>query len=136
MNWLKNVIRPKLRQLVGAKQKDVPDNLWHKCPACSQMIFHRELDKNAHVCQHCGHHVRIGAKRRLKLLFDDGAYETIVLPEALTDPLKFVDLKRYTDRLKEARTKNETADALTVACGQLDGYETVIAVLDFAFMGG
>ena len=136
MNWLKNVIRPKLRQLVGAEKKDVPDNLWHKCPACAQMIFHRELEKNAHVCQHCGHHMRIGAERRLKSLFDDGAYETIALPDPLVDPLKFKDLKRYTDRLKDARAKNDTADALTVAHGKLGGQETVIAVLDFAFMGG
>jgi len=136
MNWLKNVIRPKLRQLVGAEKKDVPDNLWHKCPACSQMIFHRELEKNSHVCQHCGHHMRIGAEWRLKSLFDEGDYKTIELPEALTDPLKFKDLKRYTDRLKEARAKHDAADALTVALGTLGGQRAVIAVLDFAFMGG
>ena len=136
MNWLKNVIRPKLRQLVGAEKKDVPENLWHKCPACSQMIFHRELEKNAHVCQHCGHHMRIGAALRLTALFDDGAYDRIDLPDALVDPLKFKDLKRYTDRLKDARTKNDAQDALTVAHGNLGGQKAVIAVLDFAFMGG
>jgi len=136
MNWLKNVIRPKLRQLVGVHKRDVPDNLWHKCPACSQMIFHRELEKNAYVCQHCGHHMRISADRRFKSLFDYGEYEIMVLPEALADPLKFKDLKRYTDRLKDARAKNETPDALTVAVGALGGQRTVIAVLNFAFMGG
>ena len=121
MNWLKNVIRPKLRQLVGVEKRDVPDNLWHKCPACSQMIFHRELEKNIYVCQHCGHHMRIGADRRFKSLFDHGRYETIVLPEALVDPLKFKDRKRYTDRLKDARVKNDTSDALAVAVGALGG---------------
>ena len=136
MNWLKNVIRPKLRQLVGVNKRDVPDNLWHKCPACNQMIFHRELEKNAHVCQHCGHHMRIGADRRFKSLFDYGEYETMVLPEALADPLKFKDLKRYTDRLKDAQAKGNTPDALTVAVGALGGQRTVIAVLNFAFMGG
>jgi len=136
VNWLKNVIRPKLRQLVGGEKKDVPDNLWHKCPACSQMIFHRELEKNIHVCQHCGHHMRIGAELRLKSLFDDGAYETVALPAALIDPLKFKDLKRYTDRLKDARAKNDADDALTVAHGMMGGHKAVIAVLDFAFMGG
>lgn len=136
MNWLKNVIRPKLRQLVGGQKKDVPDNLWHKCPACSQMIFHRELEKNEHVCQHCGHHMRIGAERRLKSLFDEAEYQTIELPDALADPLKFKDIKRYTDRLKEARGKNGASDALTVAHGKLGGNKVVIAVLDFAFMGG
>ena len=136
MNWLKNVVRPKLRQLVGVEKRDVRDNLWHKCPACSQMIFHRELEKNAHVCQHCGHHMRIGAHRRFKSIFNDGEYETMVLPDALVDPLKFKDLKRYTDRLKDARAKNDTSDALTVAVGTLGGQRAVIAVLDFAFMGG
>tara|TARA_Y100000589_G_scaffold25755_1_gene21230 strand:- start:530 stop:1492 length:963 start_codon:yes stop_codon:yes gene_type:complete len=136
MNWLKNVIRPKLRQLVGVEKREVPDNLWHKCPACSQMIFHRELEKNIYVCQHCGHHMRIGADRRFKSLFDHGRYEAIVLPEALVDPLKFKDRKRYTDRLKDARVKNDTSDALAVAVGALGGQNAVIAVLDFAFMGG
>ncbi len=136
MNWLKNVIRPKLRQLVGVEKRDVPDNLWRKCPACSQMIFHRELEKNAHVCQYCGHHMRIGADRRFKSLFDYGEYETMALPEALADPLKFKDLKRYTDRLKDARAESGTPDALTVAVGSLGGQRAVIAVLNFAFMGG
>ena len=136
MNWLKNVIRPKLRQLVGSKSKNVPENLWRQCPECSQMIFHRELEKNAYVCQHCGYHIRIGSERRLKSIFDDGEYETVTLPEVLTDPLKFKDLKRYTDRLKEARARNDTSDALTVALGTLGGQRVIIAALDFAFMGG
>ncbi|MDD9877052.1 MAG: acetyl-CoA carboxylase, carboxyltransferase subunit beta [Magnetovibrio sp.] len=136
MNWLKNIVRPKLRELVGGQKKDVPENLWHKCPDCSQMIFHRELEKNLHVCQHCGHHMRIGAEARLKTLFDEGAYQTIELPEAPADPLKFRDIKKYTDRLKEARGKNGATDALTVAHGTIGGNKAVIAVLDFAFMGG
>ena len=136
MNWLKNVIRPKLRQLVGVEKRDLPDNLWQKCPACSQMIFHRELEKNTHVCQHCGHHMRIGADQRFKSLFDDNKYEIVVLPNTLVDPLKFKDLKRYTDRLKDARAKNKGSDSLTVAVGPLGGQRAVIAVLDFAFMGG
>jgi len=136
MNWLKNFVRPKLRQLVGGEKKDVPDNLWHKCPDCSQMIFHRELEKNLHVCQHCGHHMRLGAKARLDCLFDDASYTAIDLPESLADPLKFRDIKKYTDRIKEARTKTGAEDALTVAHGTLGGNKAVIAVLDFAFMGG
>ena len=136
MNWLKNVVRPKLRQLVGATKKNVPENLWQQCPACNQMIFHRELEKHTYVCQHCDFHIRIGSQQRLKSLFDNSEYETITLPDAMTDPLKFRDVRRYTDRLKEARAKNETSDALTVAIGGLGGQRTVIAVLDFAFMGG
>ncbi len=135
MNWLKNFVRPKLRELVGG-QKEVPENLWHKCIACSQMIFHRDLEKNFHVCQHCGHHMRLGADQRLSLLFDDGGFELVKLPKVVADPLKFRDLKRYTDRLKEARAKTGVEDALKVAVGTMGGNTVVMAVLDFAFMGG
>ena len=135
MNWLKNFVRPKLRELVGG-QKEVPENLWHKCVACGQMIFHRDLEKNLHVCQHCGHHMRLGADQRMKLLFDDGKFQLVPLPKVLADPLKFRDLKRYTDRLKEARSKTGVDDALKVATGTMGGNAVVVAVLDFAFMGG
>ena len=135
MNWLTNFVRPKLRELVRG-QKDIPDNLWRKCPGCEKMIFHRDLEKNLSVCQHCGHHMRIGADQRLEMLFDGGAYGTLETDSALADPLKFRDQKKYTDRLKEARGKTEASDALTVAHGKLGGIEVVIAVLDFDFMGG
>lgn len=134
MNWLKNVIRPKLRELVG--RKDVPENLWHKCPSCDQMIFHRDLEKNLHVCQHCGHHMRISAKRRLELLFDDGEYMVHRQPDPVSDPLKFRDLKPYASRLKDARGKTGDQDALIVAEGKLGGDVVVIAAFNFDFMGG
>jgi acetyl-CoA carboxylase carboxyl transferase subunit beta len=135
MNWLKNFVRPKLRELVGG-QKEVPENLWHKCVACGQMIFHRDLEKNLHVCQHCGHHMRLGADARMNLLFDEDGFELIALPQVIADPLKFKDLKRYTDRLKEARAKTGVDDALKVGFGTIGGNDAVVAVLDFAFMGG
>ena len=135
MNWLTNFVRPKLRELVRG-QKEIPDDLWRKCRGCEEMIFHRDLEKNLSVCQHCGHHMRIGASARLEMLFDGGAYETVELESAAADPLKFRDQKRYIDRLKEARSKTDAPDALTVAHGKLGGIEAVIAVLDFDFMGG
>ncbi len=135
MNWLKNFVRPKLRELVGG-QKEVPENLWHKCAACGQMIFHRDLEKNLHVCQHCGHHMRLGAEERMQLLFDEDGFEIIKLPKVIADPLKFRDLKRYTDRLKEARAKTNVDDALRVAFGTMGGNGVVMAALDFGFMGG
>jgi len=134
VNWLTNFVRPKLRELVG--QKQIPDNLWHKCPTCGQMIFHRDLDRNLQVCQHCGHHMRIRAEARLKIMFDDGEFHSIELPAAIVDPLKFRDRKKYADRLKEAQAKNGVNDALTVAHGTMGGIPVVIAVLDFGFMGG
>ncbi|MEQ8701378.1 MAG: acetyl-CoA carboxylase, carboxyltransferase subunit beta [Bauldia litoralis] len=135
MSWLSNFVRPKIRALTS---RDVPENLWVKCPACSQMIFHRELDANQKVCTHCGHHMRIGARDRLTALFDDGAFTEIEPPQAVVDPLRFRDRKRYTERLREAQAKagSSNADAMIVAHGTMGGMPTVVAVFDFAFMGG
>jgi acetyl-CoA carboxylase carboxyl transferase subunit beta len=133
MNWISNFVRPKIRALV---QKNVPDNLWRKCSDCAQMIFHRELEANLSVCPHCGHHMRIGAGERLKMLFDEGEYKTIELPEVPLDPLKFRDRKRYVERLKEAQLKTGAKEAVRVAHGTMGGQPVVIAAFDFSFMGG
>jgi acetyl-CoA carboxylase carboxyl transferase subunit beta len=135
MNWLKNFVRPKLRKLVGGG-KDVPDNLWHNCANCQQMVFHRDLEKNLSVCPHCGCHLRVNARLRLSMLTDGGQYQTATLPTTVTDPLKFRDRRKYIDRLKEARAETGAGDALTVATGRMGGINVVIAVLDFQFMGG
>jgi acetyl-CoA carboxylase carboxyl transferase subunit beta len=135
MSWLTNVVLPKIRTFVA--KREVPDNLWTKCPACGQMLFHRELEKHLNVCHHCGHHLRIGVEQRLRLLFDGGAYHRIELPRPLVDPLKFRDRKRYTDRLKEAQAERGAgADAIQVAHGEIGGTKTVVAAFDFSFMGG
>jgi acetyl-CoA carboxylase carboxyl transferase subunit beta len=134
MNWLTNFVRPKFRALV--KQNEQPDNLWFKCPNCGQMIFHRDLEENLFVCQHCSHHLRVEVKKRLEMMFDDGQYNRIELPAAVTDPLKFRDIKRYTDRLKESRAKTGEEDAIIVAHGLMGGHNVVIAAFDFSFMGG
>ena len=135
MNWLKNFVKPKLQKLVGGG-KDIPDNLWHKCLECSQMIFHRDLEKHLHVCQHCGHHMRLPARLRLQMLFDGGEYKTVEMASTTDDPLKFRDRRKYTDRLKEARNATGADDALRVAHGKMGGIGVVIAALDFGFMGG
>lgn len=135
MNWLKNFVPPKLRDLVTG-QKDIPENLWHKCSSCAQMIFHRDLDKNNHVCQHCGHHMRINAEARLTLLFNGDAYTALELEDTIADPLKFKDIKKYSDRIKDARAKTGKVDAITVASGNMGGNPVVVAVFDFSFMGG
>ncbi|MGB0747480.1 MAG: acetyl-CoA carboxylase, carboxyltransferase subunit beta [Magnetospiraceae bacterium] len=134
MNWLTNFVRPKLRGLVA--QKEVPENLWVKCGNCGQMIFHRDLDENHRVCQHCDHHMRLGAKGRLRMLFDDGEYTLAELPEIPNDPLKFKDRRRYTDRIKDAQTKTGEKDAIQVGLGKMDGMDVVVAAFDFGYMGG
>jgi len=134
VNWIKNVVRPKIKGFLGTR--DVPDNKWIKCPETGQMVFHRDLEANQFVIPGSGFHMRVPSKKRLKQLFDDGEYETIKTPEVALDPLKFRDEKRYTDRLKDARHKTGLEDAVAVAKGTLNGLEVVAAVQDFSFMGG
>ena len=134
MNWLTNYVRPKIRALV--EKDDVPDNLWHQCPGCEQMIFHRELETSLNVCTHCGHHMRLPAAKRLQMLFDDGEFETVDLPALKGDPLKFRDRKRYSDRLKDMRNATGETDALIVAHGEMGGRKAVVAVMNFDFMAG
>ena len=135
MNWLSNFVLPKIRAVVP--KKAVPDNLWTKCPGCEQMLFHRELEANLHVCRNCGHHLRIGAEQRLKILFGDGAFTRIELPKTIVDPLKFRDRRRYADRLREGQAAHGAGtDAVVVAHGQIDGFACVVAAFEFQFMGG
>jgi len=135
MNWITNFVRPKIKALITTK-KDVPDNLWQKCPACDAMMYHQELVRHLSVCQQCGHHLRMTVAERLKMLFDNGVYEDVELPKTAPDPLKFRDRKKYTDRLKEAQATAGRKDAIVVAQGQIGGQTTVVAAFDFSFMGG
>jgi acetyl-CoA carboxylase carboxyl transferase subunit beta len=135
MNWLTNFVLPRIRAAVATK-RDVPENLWHKCPGCGQMLFHRELDANLRVCGNCGQHLRLGPAQRLALLFDDGAGEPVDLPKVVADPLKFRDSKRYADRLKEAHGRTGGRDAVMVAHGTIGGAPAVVAAFDFEFLGG
>jgi acetyl-CoA carboxylase carboxyl transferase subunit beta len=135
MSWLTNTLLPKIRAVVS--KREVPDNLWTKCAACGQMLFHRELEKNLNVCHACGHHMRIDAKKRMAVLFDEGEFTRIELPRPVLDPLKFRDSKRYTDRLKEAQANHGAgSDAIIVAYGKIGGQDAVVAAFDFGFMGG
>ena len=134
MNWITNYVRPKIRSLI--KKQDVPENLWEKCSSCGQMIFHREMEENLRVCTSCGHHLRVSAAYRLNMLFDDGDYTLIELPETIADPLRFRDRERYSERLRKARSKTELNDAIQVAHGTMGGQQVVIAAFDFSFMGG
>lgn len=134
MSWLNEFVRPKIRTLLG--RKEAPDNLWHQCPSCQQMVFHLELAATKKVCPHCGFHMRATATDRLNWTFDQGAYTRIELPKAVPDPLKFRDQKRYTDRLKEARDKTKQDDAILVAHGLIGGCAAVVAAMSFDFITG
>lgn len=135
MNWISNLIPPRIRSFVG-EQKEVPDNLWQKCSGCEGMLFHRDLKANHNVCYHCGHHLRFSVNDRLDMMFDEGAYDTIDLPNVPLDPLKFKDRKKYTDRIKEAQSKTGLKEAITIAKGTMGGLPVVIAAFNFRYMGG
>lgn len=134
MSWLTNYVKPKLQKALGGR--DTPDNLWHKCKGCGQLIFQKEFVAARYVCAHCGHHDRMPAGDRLEMMFDNKSFTLIKLPEVSEDPLKFRDTKRYTDRLKAARSSTGDRDAIKVGVGRIGGVETVVAVQNFFFMGG
>jgi len=134
MNWLTNMVRPKISTLW--KKRDTAENLWQKCANCGEMIFHRDLKAAQNVCPSCGHHMRLPARERLESLFDEGQFEEIDVPDVPADPLGFKDEKKYTDRLKDARNKTGDKDAMIVCFGALDKQPITVAMQNFSFMGG
>lgn len=134
MNWITNYVRPRINSLIG--RREMPENLWIKCPETGEMVFHKDLENNQYVIPSSGHHMRIAARDRLKHFFDEGSFETIENPKAAVDPLRFRDEKRYTDKLKEARTRSGLDDAVLSGAGTIEGLPIVATVQDFAFMGG
>jgi acetyl-CoA carboxylase carboxyl transferase subunit beta len=135
MSWISNFVLPKIRAVVPAR-KDVPDNLWTKCPQCGQLLFTRDLEASLFVCPSCNCHLRMAPEKRLAMLFDGGTYQNIELPKTIVDPLRFRDRKRYAERLKEAQSGGDNRDALLVAHGTIGGAPAVVAAFDFGFMGG
>jgi len=133
MNWISNVVRPKIRSFL---RRETPENLWIKCPETGQLVFYKDVETNQFVIPSSNYHMRISASQRLKHMFDNGEYEEIALPEVMLDPLKFRDERRYADRLRDARTKTGLDDAIKLGIGRLDGLMVTIGVQDFDFMGG
>ena len=135
MNWIANFVRPRIKGLMPGKS-DTPENLWRKCSACGEMIFHRDLEAAQFVCPSCSHHFRIGPGARFAATFDAGVYDELKQPEVAQDPLRFRGAERYVDKLKEARGKTGRNEALSAARGTLDGLPVIIAVQPFDFLGG
>ena len=134
MNWISNVVRPKIRNFLA--RRDVPENLWIKCPESGQLVFYKDVEANQFVIPGSNYHMRMGAVARLKSMFDGETWFDIGVPEVPVDPLKFRDERRYVDRLKDARAKTGLKDAIKLGYGKLDGLPVVIGVQDFDFMGG
>ena len=133
ISWISNVVPPKIRSFL---KRDTPENLWVKCPESGQLVFHKDVEANLYVIPGSEYHLRMTTAQRLAMMFDDSKFETIPVPEVPLDPLKFRDEKRYTDRLRDAKSKTALQDAEKVAFGQLEGQAVTIAVQDFEFMGG
>jgi len=133
MNWIANVVRPKIRSFL---RREVPENLWVKCPETGQLVFYKDLEANQFVIPNSNYHMRMSTVTRLNATFDEGQFEPIAVPEMPVDPLKFRDERRYLDRLRDARSKTGLDDAVRLAVGTLEGLAVVVGVQDFEFMGG
>ena len=134
MNWITNYVRPKINSLFS--RREVPENLWTKCPECGTMLFHRELAANLNVCSNCDHHMAITPRERFVALFDGGIFTEVKVPEPVVDPLGFRDQKKYPDRIKAAQKASGEKDAMLVAEGEVGRTPMVVAAQDFAFMAG
>jgi acetyl-CoA carboxylase carboxyl transferase subunit beta len=116
-------------------RRETPDNLWTKCRNCGVMVYTKEFEENQSVCPKCDHHERIGPRARFAQIFD-GEFTSVAVPKVVEDPLKFRDQKRYVDRLRAAKTATGEPEAMTVGDGTVGGVRAIVAVQNFAFMGG
>lgn len=135
MGWL-NKLPQKIKRVVGADKKTVPEGLWIKCPACQSVLYRKDLEDNSEVCPKCSYHNRIGARARLVQLLDaEGQFEIGANVQPI-DPLKFKDSKSYAERIKESQKAVNEKDALIVMQGSIKGVPAVVAVFEFKYMGG
>ena len=133
MAWFK---RQSVELDSSGEKKIRTEGLWVKCEGCRQIIWKKDLEDNLNVCPKCGKHFRIDARTRLANLFDNGDYETFSSNLSSTDPLKFVDLKPYSERLKRAQEETGLTDAVINSRGKLNGRPIIISAMEYSFIGG
>ncbi len=136
MSWLQKLLPPKIKRNAGPSRKNVPEGLWSKCEVCETVLYRADLEKNLCVCPKCNHHMRVTARERLDYFLDpDGRFEigAEVVP---VDFLKFVDSKRYIERLQQAQAETEEEDALVAMQGALKNMPVVAVAFEFRFLGG
>jgi acetyl-CoA carboxylase carboxyl transferase subunit beta len=133
MAWFKKARKPIAAD--PGKPSRVPEGLWVKCTGCSQILYNKDLTQNMGVCPKCGFHFRMGSLDRLHTLFD-GPWTEYDRGLVSTDPLRFTDTKPYADRLKASSEATGMKDAVVVATGRIDGYEAVVAAMEYGFIGG
>ena len=134
MSWLQKFLPQISTQ--GASKKAVPEGLWAKCPGCNGVLYRAELERNLDVCPKCGHHMRIGARRRLEAFLDAEPRQEIGAEISPVDHLKFKDSKKYKDRISQAQKVTGEEDALIAIMGQVKGVPLVAAAFEFKYMGG
>ena len=121
---------------VSGEKRVRTEGLWVKCDRCRQIIWKKELDENLNVCPRCQRHFRIDARRRLELLLDDNQYEVFDAGLTSTDPLRFVDVRAYSERLRRAQNETGGKDAVINASGKLAGRDVVVSAMEYGFIGG
>jgi len=135
MNWLTNFVRPKLSALVS-RRKDVPDNLWKNCPNCGNIMHHKDMYENFHICNSCDYHFRMPVEKRIEMLFSKENFHELQLNKIEDDPLNFTDTKKYSDRLNEYRKKIQRNDAFILGKAQINNNKIIAGFMNFDFMGG
>jgi acetyl-CoA carboxylase carboxyl transferase subunit beta len=135
MSWFQK-FRPSRIRTEGGNKRNVPEGLWTKCSVCTAVLYRPELERNLQVCPKCGHHMRLGARVRLKLFLDSGNLREIASGLESIDVLRFKDSKKYKDRLSAAHRKTGEMDALVAIAGQLKGADIITCAFEFGFMGG
>ncbi|QDC97642.1 acetyl-CoA carboxylase carboxyltransferase subunit beta [Candidatus Methylopumilus universalis] len=137
MSWLKNVIPPKIKRIVGSvSKKNIPEGLWCKCPSCQAVLYRTDLEQNMEVCPKCSFHNRISARSRIDTLLDKDKRKEIGALIQPLDSLKFNDTQSYADRIKSSQKDLNEKDAMVVMQGLMEGKPVVIAAFEFKFMGG
>ena len=137
MSWLKNVIPPKIKRIVGSvSKKNIPEGLWCKCPSCQAVLYRTDLEQNMEVCPKCSFHNRISARSRIDTLLDKDKRKEIGALIQPLDSLKFNDTQSYADRIKSSQKDLNEKDAMVVMQGLMEGKPVVITAFEFKFMGG
>lgn len=136
MNWLTRLIPSIGKSSSKSKKSKIPDGVWTSCPSCESALYKPELLKTLYVCPKCDHHLRIGARTRFNIFFDNGNFTEIASNIETNDPLNFKDIKAYPSRIKEAKKNTGESEALLVGFGKLDGRLITAAAFEFKFMGG
>ena len=137
MSWLKNVIPPKIKRIVGGvSKKNIPEGLWCKCPSCQAVLYRTDLEQNMEVCPKCPFHNRISARARIDTLLDKEKRKEIGAQIQPLDSLKFNDTQSYADRIKASQKDLNEKDAMVVMQGLMEGKPVVVAAFEFKFMGG